>query len=96
MTSNNLKRHFIIYYLIMNCTFWFEKYKPTQIEEIVGQDKIKDVLENCLVNKNIPHLLLYGYSGVGKSIIINNFIKQYYGNSINDISSRCFRSFFYF
>ena len=45
----------------MNSTFWFEKYKPNQIKEIVGQDKIKDVLENCLVNKNIPHLLLYGY-----------------------------------
>ena len=69
----------------MNSTFWFEKYKPNQIKEIVGQDKIKDVLENCLVNKNIPHLLLYGYSGVGKSVIINNFIKQYYGNSINDM-----------
>lgn len=69
----------------MNSVFWFEKYKPTLIKEIVGQDKIKNVLENCLINKNIPHLLLYGYPGVGKSITINNFIKQYYGNNIDDM-----------
>lgn len=69
----------------MNSTFWFEKYKPTLIQEVVGQDKIKDVLRNCLINKNIPHLLLHGYSGVGKSIIISNFIKQYYGSSIDDM-----------
>lgn len=64
----------------MNSSFWYEKYKPNYVHEIVGQDKIKNVLKKCLENKNIPHLLFFGHSGVGKSIIINNFIKEYYGN----------------
>ena len=59
----------------MNSSFWYEKYKPNHVHEIVGQDKIKNVLLNCLKNKNIPHLLFFGYSGVGKSIITNNFVK---------------------
>lgn len=69
----------------MNSIFWSEKYKPSSIEEIVGQDKIKNVLKNCLINKNAPHLLLFGYSGVGKSSVISNFIKQYYGNNNTDM-----------
>lgn len=69
----------------MNSNFWFEKYKPKTVQEIIGQDKIKVVLENCLQNKNIPHLLFVGQSGVGKSIIISNFIKEYYGNENSDM-----------
>lgn len=69
----------------MNSSFWYEKYKPNYVHEIVGQDKIKNVLLNCLRNKNIPHLLFFGYSGVGKSIITNNFVKEYYGKDNTDM-----------
>lgn len=69
----------------MNSTFWFEKYKPKYVHEIVGQDRIKIALENCLKNKSIPHLLFNGYSGVGKSIIINSFLKEYYGHDNSDM-----------
>lgn len=69
----------------MNSLFWYEKYRPNYVHEIIGQDKIKNVLQNCLKNNNIPHLLFFGYSGVGKSIIISNFVKEYYGKDNSDM-----------
>ena len=39
-------------------TFWVEKYRPTKLEEYVGNDSIKSKVKVYLLNGDIPHLLL--------------------------------------
>lgn len=46
--------------------------RPTKLSEIIGQDKIKEVLQICIdasnkQNKALPHILFEGPPGLGKS-----------------------------
>lgn len=62
---------------------WSEKYKPNNLNDIIGLNNIKTLIYKCLEKKNSPHLLLYGPSGTGKTLILKLFIKAYYGNFID-------------
>ncbi len=47
---------------------WVEKYRPERIEDYVFVDnKQKEIVEAWIANKAIPHLLLSGYPGTGKT-----------------------------
>lgn len=50
---------------------WIEKYRPTNLDEIVGQDevvvKIKERLN--MQGANIPHLIFEGGAGTGKTTL---------------------------
>lgn len=49
---------------------WFEKYRPTTIDEYVGSDQLKDRIRSFITNKEIPHLLLHSLSpGTGKTTL---------------------------
>ena len=58
---------------------WIEKYRPTTINAVIGNKNIKDALLSYLKLKTLPHLLLHGPSGTGKTSIINSYAKQAYG-----------------
>ncbi len=46
----------------------YKKYRPTEFEEMVGQNASIKVLKTKLKNKNLPHTLLFsGPSGCGKT-----------------------------
>ena len=49
---------------------WIDKYRPKKLENIIHQDEIKKVLQNTVKTGELPHLLLYGPSGTGKTSII--------------------------
>lgn len=49
---------------------WIEKYRPIQLIDIISQDFIINMLKKCITTKNIPHLLMYGPSGIGKTSTI--------------------------
>ena len=66
-----------------NKILWSEKYKPNNLKEVIGLNNIKTLIYKCLEKKNIPHLLLYGPPGSGKTLILKLFIKEYYGCSID-------------
>jgi replication factor C subunit 3/5 len=57
---------------------WVEKYRPKTLDEIYGNDIIKDALKQYLKIKQLPHLLLYGQSGTGKTSIINAYAREAY------------------
>ena len=43
---------------------WMEKYRPTSLDEIIDH-KIKiDTLRALIREKELPHLLFYGQSGI--------------------------------
>ncbi|MDD1706414.1 MAG: AAA family ATPase [Methanoregulaceae archaeon] len=49
---------------------WIEKYRPNVFEEILGQDPVVTHLKNAALSGNIPHLLLTGPAGTGKSVSV--------------------------
>ena len=57
-------------------TLWVEKYRPDTLEGYVGNQSIVDKVKLYLQNGDVPHLLLYGNAGTGKTtlakIIANN------------------------
>lgn len=50
-------------------TIWTEKYRPQKFEDIKGQKKIVERIKAFVDQKNMPHILLAGPAGVGKSTI---------------------------
>jgi DNA polymerase III delta prime subunit len=57
---------------------WVEKHRPQKLTEIVQNDDILKKLNNMLKDKFIPHMLVDGHAGVGKTSAIKAFIKEVY------------------
>ena len=55
---------------------WVEKYRPQDLSTYVGNENLKTKVERFLDDGNVPHLLLYGRAGGGKTtlakIIVNH------------------------
>jgi replication factor C small subunit len=46
---------------------WIEKYRPRTFEEIIGQEKVVERLTHFATSHAVPHLMLAGPPGTGKS-----------------------------
>jgi DNA polymerase III delta prime subunit len=57
---------------------WVEKHRPQKLAEIVQDDDIIQKLNSMLQNKIIPHMLVDGHAGVGKTSAIKAFVKEMY------------------
>ena len=57
-------------------SLWVEKYRPYNLQTYIGNEHLKDKVKIYLENEDVPHLLLYGKAGTGKTtlakIITNN------------------------
>tara|TARA_Y100000034_G_scaffold131146_1_gene191272 strand:+ start:88 stop:1047 length:960 start_codon:yes stop_codon:yes gene_type:complete len=60
---------------------WTEKYRPEKFSEIVGQDEIIKRVQSLTNSLNIPHLLLTGPAGTGKSTLALVIVKELYGKN---------------
>ncbi len=67
--------------MIEQHSIWTEKYRPDSLEGYIGNDSITSKVKVYLESGDIPHLLLYGKAGTGKTtlakIIINNIDCDY-------------------
>lgn len=61
---------------------WVEKYRPSNIDEIISHDQNIETIKKLLVGKSLPHLLFYGSSGTGKTSTIMALAKEIYGKNI--------------
>lgn len=59
-------------------SIWVEKYRPNNIDNIIKQDEIKQFLYGAIADRNIPHLLLHGPPGTGKTTIATVLVKHFY------------------
>lgn len=50
-------------------SIWAEKYRPRTFAEMVGQESIVQRLKAFVEKQNMPHLLLIGPAGVGKTTL---------------------------
>lgn len=57
---------------------WIEKYRPLHLSDIISQNLITNMLQKCIIEKNIPHLLMYGPSGIGKTSTIIACVNDLY------------------
>ena len=57
---------------------WTERYRPTTFNDILGQDAVIGHLSACATSKNIPHLVLAGPHGTGKSSVLACFAQSLY------------------
>ncbi len=60
---------------------WTEKYRPQSLDAIVNQEEIVSRFKNFVAEKNLPHLLLVGPAGIGKTTSILALAKDLYGPS---------------
>ncbi len=50
-------------------SLWVEKYRPQTLSEYVGNETVKETIQQYLDNNDIPHLLLHGKAGTGKTTL---------------------------
>ncbi len=63
----------------MSGGMWAEKYRPKTLEEMVDQTEIVARMKNFVKDRNLPHLLLVGPAGVGKTTSILCLSRDLYG-----------------
>ncbi len=60
----------------MEHSLWVEKYRPNDLKTYIGNEHLKEKVERYIQEGDVPHLLLYGRAGTGKTtlakIITNN------------------------
>lgn len=65
-------------------TFWIEKFRPANLNQIIGQERVVEVLRKFADSRMLPHLLVTGPHGTGKSIAVEATLKILYGDSWQD------------
>ena len=50
-------------------TLFVEKYRPTSLDTYIGNDHLKEKVRVYLESGDIPHLLLFGPAGTGKTTL---------------------------
>jgi replication factor C subunit 2/4 len=58
---------------------WIEKYRPRKLNEIISQEESVSILSNTLKTGELPHLLIYGGPGTGKTSSILALCNQLFG-----------------
>ena len=58
---------------------WIEKYRPTNLSEVVGQSNVTDRLKNYVKERSMPHLLFAGPAGIGKTTSALALAKEMFG-----------------
>ena len=64
-----------------NHTLWVEKYRPQSLDKYIGNEHLKSKVEVYLESGDLPHLLLFGKAGTGKTtlakLLVNNIECDY-------------------
>ena len=72
-------------------SLWVEKYRPTTLDTYIGNEHLKSKVSVYLESGDLPHLLLYGKAGTGKTtlakLLVNNIECDYMYINASDENS---------
>ena len=72
-------------------SLWVEKYRPNTLQTYIGNDHLKSKVSVYLESGDVPHLLLFGRAGTGKTtlakLIVNNIDCDYLYINASDENS---------
>lgn len=74
----------------MNNKIWIEKYRPSKLKNIrqnIDDNDLYNFLQNVILTKNLPHLLLYGTSGSGKTTTALMIAKELFSPNKNNYTT---------
>lgn len=64
--------------------FWIEKFRPSSLDEVQGQERVTEILSMFAKGKNLPHLLISGPQGTGKTVSVEAALRELYGETWTD------------
>lgn len=64
---------------------WVEKYRPTNLDEVYGQQETVQTIRKFAREGRIPHLLFYGPPGSGKTSTIIALAREMYGKNYRNM-----------
>ena len=57
-------------------SLWVEKYRPTKLDNYIGNSHLKEKVSNYLKSGDVPHLLFFGKAGTGKTTLAKLIVKS--------------------
>ena len=82
----------------MSHSLWVEKYRPKDLSTYIGNEHLKSKVKVYLESEDVPHLILYGKAGTGKTtlakIVVNNidcdymYINASDENKVDDVRNK--------
>uniref|UniRef100_A0A6C0CBN2 AAA+ ATPase domain-containing protein n=1 Tax=viral metagenome TaxID=1070528 RepID=A0A6C0CBN2_9ZZZZ len=63
---------------------WIEKYRPTELENVIMDDQTKMLIDVLIKKKKNVHLIITGFPGVGKTSTVKCIAKKALGANIHE------------
>jgi len=57
-------------------SLWIERYRSQTLDEYIGNNQLKKRIQKCIDDNDIPHFILAGCAGVGKTTLAKLIVKN--------------------